>query len=1041
MASPMARAASISVRCCTALASLLLVAPAFAGPALQLSTPEEVEVAWSELIDAETWGYEYALASAASDPRVFVSGGRIASPYFVAAFDAVDGAELWRHEAPYPIGADLATTPDGERVYALAFDLTEQPFRRAQVLALDGVTGVLLWQSTFTTWSAQVVSQPPRALTVSPDGAHVVVVGEEDEFGAQVQGFATIGSFRASDGQLEWIQRQGPAGEALWSFEDVEVAPDGSTTYAIGGDGLGQNGTLVASAFDTVFGFPIWQRQTSGGIALDLVVAPDGQQLAVAAESGSAGPDLFALAAGDGGQLWSRNFGDRTIDLEYDPSASRLVVHSLEDGLLPGSQKRQLTTRCLDAANGTTVWKRDFATPWGEPAGIEEFPGERDHTLAVDPTGERVFTAASRGPQGGPEDVAASCYRLSDGALLWEIFYDVALGYENQRLREMTLSPTGDRLLLVGDDAQPGDPQGLSVRTIDPTSGATLWSVTWNEASSAVNVPIALARSADAGSLFLLDRLNLGAYLMVALDAQDGAERWRTDVEFPGWSSVEAAGSVLLSQDDSVVYVHLPGSTSSLVEAFWADSGILIWSGEVGALANPTFGFPAAELSQDDGSLFVGSDASAALGGLVVEALEPTSGSLLWRQELPSDVAQEQFAGLVAEPAGERLFLAGTRDVKVGAPAGADSDLVWYALDAQDGQLVFEGSFTAQPPETPSFEQAMDLALSPSGTSATVAGRVLGPVDSLCLATFSTGDGSLLWSEVASGPQGTSRVPRDLCHAALGGVLAVASVTGPGGADANARVDAYLADFGLPLWSRTFDFGAGEELVSLRTGPDDVTLYGIGTRGLGTVAPDELFAFALDALDGELLWVVSYDSPTVGSKLGGFDDAGHDLCLDAEGNGLYLAGTVWNGDQLADSIVLRLLLPSLYADPFALSLVSGGVQSFELRAGPETANDLYLVLGSLGGTSPSLSIDGLDVPLVVDAYTLLTATKPNKGVLQSTLGVLDGLGRAEAAIAIPAGTNPALAGLQLHHAFLSLDWFGSWTFVHASNAVPLYLVP
>ena len=47
----------------------------------------------------------------------------------------------------------------------------------------------------------------------------------------------------------------------------------------------------------------------------------------------------------------------------------------------------------------------------------------------------------------------------------------------------------------------------------------------------------------------------------------------------------------------------------------------------------------------------------------------------------------------------------------------------------------------------------------------------------------------------------------------------------------------------------------------------------------------------------------------------------------------------------------------------------------------------------------------------------------------------------DASFALPAGADPALAGLTLNHAFAVLDLFGGGAVVFASNAVPLTLVP
>lgn len=69
-----------------------------------------------------------------------------------------------------------------------------------------------------------------------------------------------------------------------------------------------------------------------------------------------------------------------------------------------------------------------------------------------------------------------------------------------------------------------------------------------------------------------------------------------------------------------------------------------------------------------------------------------------------------------------------------------------------------------------------------------------------------------------------------------------------------------------------------------------------------------------------------------------------------------------------------------------------------------------------------------------------TLASPNSAVRQDSLGVLDPWGRGTAAFTLPAGADPALAGLLLHHAYVVLD--GTTLAVElASNAVPLRLIP
>ncbi|QDU67209.1 hypothetical protein [Engelhardtia mirabilis] len=118
-----------------------------------------------------------------------------------------------------------------------------------------------------------------------------------------------------------------------------------------------------------------------------------------------------------------------------------------------------------------------------------------------------------------------------------------------------------------------------------------------------------------------------------------------------------------------------------------------------------------------------------------------------------------------------------------------------------------------------------------------------------------------------------------------------------------------------------------------------------------------------------------------------------------------------------------------------------GRQDLLLDAGPDHAGELYLVLGSVSGTAPGIPFGGVLIPLVLDAWTLATLSAPNLPPLESTFGVLDGDGRALAALDLQGPLDPVLAGLTLHHAFVTIDAGLGLALTSASQATPLTLVP
>jgi uncharacterized membrane protein len=129
------------------------------------------------------------------------------------------------------------------------------------------------------------------------------------------------------------------------------------------------------------------------------------------------------------------------------------------------------------------------------------------------------------------------------------------------------------------------------------------------------------------------------------------------------------------------------------------------------------------------------------------------------------------------------------------------------------------------------------------------------------------------------------------------------------------------------------------------------------------------------------------------------------------------------------------------ASSWTISQATGGAQTLALRSAPANAGKLYLVLGSVSGTTPGLSSGGFTLPLNLDAYFNLTLSAPNLAPLSTTLGFLSGSAQGSAGFALPAGYDPSLVGLTAHHAYVVLDVPGSGALLDTSNAVSLKLVP
>lgn len=127
---------------------------------------------------------------------------------------------------------------------------------------------------------------------------------------------------------------------------------------------------------------------------------------------------------------------------------------------------------------------------------------------------------------------------------------------------------------------------------------------------------------------------------------------------------------------------------------------------------------------------------------------------------------------------------------------------------------------------------------------------------------------------------------------------------------------------------------------------------------------------------------------------------------------------------------------SMTADVGTISIATGGTQTLTLDAGPVFAHKPYWIFGSITGTSPGISLNGIDIPLNVDVYTQLamenvTANPPYKGFRSA----LDANGTATAQFILPA--NALGAGFSLYHSYIVFD--ASGRFYGASNPVTVRL--
>jgi hypothetical protein len=134
------------------------------------------------------------------------------------------------------------------------------------------------------------------------------------------------------------------------------------------------------------------------------------------------------------------------------------------------------------------------------------------------------------------------------------------------------------------------------------------------------------------------------------------------------------------------------------------------------------------------------------------------------------------------------------------------------------------------------------------------------------------------------------------------------------------------------------------------------------------------------------------------------------------------------------------LANGLTANLLSLSEFFGGAQHLSINATSTHAAQFFLLLGSSSGISPGITLDGVHVPLNLDAYFTASLTAPNSGLLPISSGLLSASGHGYGTFALPASGAGALAGITLHHA--ATVWSTSTAaLTWASNPVPILIEP
>jgi outer membrane protein assembly factor BamB len=990
----------------------LASAPLAAQAPPDYTTGEDVAVAGSTALPLAGPRSDQAVRSDVQGGRLIALGGSYGFPLEVdrvATVAAVedDGGIAWtwvneRHDE-MPLGLFAPANGTGAFVSLLR---DEPPY--------DDTLVVVRVDDGHEAWRAEV---PAENLWYEPV---VEFAGAED--GSRLFLVADRGNL------TDLVVALNPAtGAPVWSrdlatnTDPLAIATDaaGSAVYVL------QTGkTLVVTdrvtAFDGATGADLWSEPLyvgDQGQPLCMAAAPDGSLVVVGFDPEPSGNDLVAIES-DGSVAWITSVGGRVLHLDYDPVAADVLVVAQEDA--PPPAPLALAAHAVRRQNGAVKWSAALAVPTysGNPV-----------TTSLDSAGQRLALYYDVSPLGvhDPNTGVLTWLDLAnDGAVL---FQDVQPLPAEQLLRlgGVGVLAGGARVVRWSSVTPAGQPDEDFEAVGFQGDGAVVWTAVFGIEAAA---PTGLDLAAPAGgpSVFALLRDSGEMRELAAIDRTSGALAWQ--VELPPAEEISAVwldpgGKVAASADGALVFTRRVGSS-------WPDytgldgvdgaTGALLWSKSYQDFSNAN-DLVAAQPAGAGGPVLFASHGPNISGRTAMRAVDGATGATLWVQEFPAFGFLEEdweSATLAVDEAGGRVFgLVGSIFPK---------ELRVLERDAATGALIsstalVDDDFFAPGVGLGEAVHPSDVVLSADGSVLYVLGFYF--PSHLAVAALDTASWSTRWAHAVDPGLDLMSTPGRLVLSGDGATLGVVSDALFAVDDQRVVVLGLDAATGATEWQRTLGAtGDPRVLLDAAPGADPRTVaLALGRAdGVGE-------ALALDLATGAPLFAVTADTPSGGDRIRALASAGGATFA------LVDATTTVPGGAAA---VARLEPDALVSGPDATSLAAPEPAVFLLDRPASSAGHLYVVAGSATGTTPGIPYGGVVVPLVADPYLLLTLNHANQPPFLGTLGLLDPAGDARATLAVPAGLDPSLAGVTLHHAFVELT--AGLAAAFASEPVTLELV-
>jgi WD40 repeat protein len=407
---------------------------------------------WAGRYDGPEHTYDSASAIVASPDgtKVFLTGesGGGSADYATIALDASTGARLWARTYDGPVdgldqASDIAVGPGGSRVFVTGYSDARHGLGSATI-AYDASTGSTLWSRRHRGGS--------RALTVSPDGSEVFVVGFAPDATGSADDYATF-AYDAGTGATLWARRYN--GAALDGFATAVMATS-ETVFVTGSSTASGASDFTTVSYDATSGSRLWVRRYDGpahgnDLAQAVVGSADGSRVFVTGGSddgtGTADFATVAYRGTTGARLWSARYGTRDSELASAAAAATDGSAVFITGAVTTAASGQdFTTIAYDGATGSRRWVRRYAGP-----GLSFDTGE---SIAVNAASTTVYVTGRAVPDPAMDvSVATFAYDASTGSTVWSRFFTRVSGWG----WSIDLSPDGSKVFVCGFVTEPPD--------------------------------------------------------------------------------------------------------------------------------------------------------------------------------------------------------------------------------------------------------------------------------------------------------------------------------------------------------------------------------------------------------------------------------------------------------------------------------------------------------------------------------------------------------------------------------------------------------